>query len=345
MTESFNQKIKQICFLILLVLLTVLCISRLSVYLPGLLGAVALYMLSREKYFQFIYKRKWKRGRTASLFVMSFLIMTGLPVFFAVTLITPKINSFINNHAATISAVNDIIYAVQQKTGISITSEKSISTAVEKAMNMLPAFFNSTANLIANLAIMLFILYYMLVSCNALEQTLFKIIPLKDENTTLLAAQTKSTIKSNALGIPLIAVIQGAAATIGYLIFGVSNVALWGLLTGLFSFLPLVGSMVVWVPLCIYLFSTNQTGNAIGLLLYSIIVTSNIDYVARITIMKKLGDVHPVISLLGIILGLNLFSFIRLIFGPLLLNYIIVLFSIYRNEFFTEHEHIENLSG
>jgi len=70
-------------------------------------------------------------------------------------------------------------------------------------------------------------------------------------------------------------------------------------------------------------------------LLYSLIVTGNIDYVARITIMKKMGNVHPVITVLGVLIGLGLFGFIGLIFGPLLVSYIVVLFRIYMNEFTT----------
>ena len=91
--------------------------------------------------------------------------------------------------------------------------------------------------------------------------------------------------------------------------------------------------MLVWVPLVIYTFASGNSGMGIGLLLYSAIVTGNIDYVARITIMKKIGDVHPVITVLGVIVGLGVFGFIGLIFGPLLVNYIIVLFKIYMNEF------------
>ena len=71
----------------------------------------------------------------------------------------------------------------------------------------------------------------------------------------------------------------------------------------------------------------------IGLLLYSVIITGNVDYISRITIMRKLGDVHPVITVLGVIVGLGVFGFIGLVFGPLLVNYIIVLFKIYMNEF------------
>jgi predicted PurR-regulated permease PerM len=69
------------------------------------------------------------------------------------------------------------------------------------------------------------------------------------------------------------------------------------------------------------------------LLLYSLIATGNIDYLARITLLKKMGNVHPVITILGVLVGLGLFGFIGLIFGPLLVNYIIVIFTIYMNEF------------
>ena len=149
----------------------------------------------------------------------------------------------------------------------------------------------------------------------------------------MLAAETKRIVKANALGIPLISIIQGFTAMLGYFIFGVHEWALWGFLTGVFAFFPVVGTMIVWIPLVIYSYTTGNTGMATGLLLYSLLITGNVDYIARITIMKKLGNVHPVITVLGVIVGLGLFGFIGLIFGPLLVNYIIILFKIYMNEF------------
>mgnify|MGYP003446325338 FL=1 len=115
--------------------------------------------------------------------------------------------------------------------------------------------------------------------------------------------------------------------------WGVHAWALWGFLTGIFAFFPVVGTMIIWVPLVIYTFASGNTAMGIGLLLYSVIITGNVDYISRITIMRKLGDVHPVITVLGVIVGLGVFGFIGLVFGPLLVNYIIVLFKIYMNEF------------
>lgn len=336
MNQKFNHKIKQVLFLILLVLLISVVIQNLYSYLPGMLGAVTLYILSREKYFQLIYKKKWRKGWACGLFIFYYTLLIGLPIYLAATLVSPKINALLSDPATTLASIKNALAAIQQKIGFNLTSEKTIDNAVDKVSSILPSLFNSTANLVSNLVLMLFLLYYMLYSGNDIEKKLFKIIPLKDENIKLLASETKITIKSNAIGIPLISLIQGITAAIGYFIFGVHDVVLWGFLTGVFSFLPVFGTMIIWVPLCIYMYSTGHAGAALGVAVYSAIVTANVDYLARITIMKKLGDVHPVITLLGIIAGLNLFGFIGLIFGPLLLNYIIVLFNIYMNEFVEE---------
>jgi predicted PurR-regulated permease PerM len=172
-----------------------------------------------------------------------------------------------------------------------------------------------------------------------IERMLNRVIPLRQENINMLASETKRMIKANALGIPLISVIQGLVATLGYFIFGIKEWALWGFLTGVFAFFPVVGTMVVWVPLVIYTYSIGETWQATGLLIYSIVITGQIDYVARITLMKRIGDVHPVTTILGVIVGLGLFGFIGLIFGPLLLSYIVLLFKIYMNEFIEDPDH------
>jgi predicted PurR-regulated permease PerM len=225
------------------------------------------------------------------------------------------------------------IEQIQRKFGINFISQESLQNSLSKVTAFIPKIINSTANIITNLAIMLFVLYYMFYNGKEIEKFLNRVIPLKQENIDTLAASTKKMVKANALGIPIISIIQGLTATLGYFIFGVKEWGLWGFVTGVFAFFPVVGTMIVWVPLVIFMFATAPTWQAVGLLLYSIIVTGQVDYLARITLLRKMGNVHPVITVIGVIVGLGLFGFIGLIFGPLLVNYIIVLFDIYVNEF------------
>ena len=333
MNITFNNRIKQVLLLASLLLLIWIAIKELFFCMPGLLGAVTLYILSRASYFQLVYKKKWKKGQAAWLFLIYYLLLLGIPIYLAVTLISPKINAVLNDPGATIDSIKQAVLQVQDKIGIEITTQEALSNSLNKITAFLPSLLNSTANLLTNLIIMLFFLYYMLYHGSEMEKTLFRIIPLKDTNTTMLAAETKKLVKANALSIPLISIIQGITATLGYFIFGVHEWALWGFLTGVFAFFPVVGTMIVWIPLVIYTYTTGNSGMAIGLALYSLIVTGNVDYISRITIMRRLGNVHPVITVLGVLVGLGLFGFIGLIFGPLLVNYIILLFKIYMNEF------------
>jgi len=148
-----------------------------------------------------------------------------------------------------------------------------------------------------------------------------------------LAHETKNMVKANAIGIPLISLIQGLAAWLGYTIFGLNDALMWGFLTGVFAFFPIVGTMLIWVPLVIFLYAQGQTSHATGLLIYSLIVTGNIDYLTRVTLMKKIGDIHPLITVFGVIVGLQLFGFMGFIFGPLIFSYSIILVKIYAHEF------------
>lgn len=329
----FNDRIKQLLVLGLLLMLVYLTIKELDLFLPGLLGALTLYILARAKYFQLVYNRKWKRGRAAGLFIIYFLFLLGLPIFLTITLISPKINAFLNDPSAMIAAVKQSVVTIQENIGFTFVTPEALSNSLNKLTQFIPTILNSTANLITNLALMLFMLYYMLYYGRDIEKFLTRVIPLKPQNVNMLAAETKRMVKANALGIPLISIIQGITALIGYFIFSINEPLLWGFLTAIFAFFPVIGTMIVWVPLVLYTFAMGDNWNGTGLLLYSIIVTGNVDYLARMTLLKKLGDVHPVITILGVIVGLGLFGFIGLIFGPLVISYVVVLFEIYINEF------------
>lgn len=335
---TFNNRIKQILLLSLILLLVYLVIQELYLFLPGLLGALTLYILSRASYFQLVFNRKWKRGRAAGLFILYYLFLIGLPVFLAITLISPKINAFLDDPNAMVNAAKHSITTIQEKIGFKFVSEASLTNSLSKLSAFIPTILNSTANLITNLAIMLFVLFYILYNGREIERMLTRLIPLRNENINMLASETKKVVKANALGIPLISIIQGLTATLGYFIFGVDEWGLWGFVTGVCAFFPVVGTMIVWVPLVLYTYAIGDTWHATGLLLYSVVVTGNVDYMARITLLKRMGDVHPVITILGVIVGLGLFGFIGLVFGPLLINYIIVLFKIYMNEFIENAE-------
>jgi predicted PurR-regulated permease PerM len=79
--------------------------------------------------------------------------------------------------------------------------------------------------------------------------------------------------------------------------------------------------------------STGSTFQAWGILIYGLVVVGSTDNIIRLYVLKKLDDVHPLITLIGVIVGVPLFGFIGLIFGPLLISLFIVIVRIYRKEY------------
>lgn len=333
MQLNFNERLRQLLLLALIILLGLILFGQLSSFLPGILGGVTLYILCRSLYFKLIFQHKWKKGLTAILFILACFIIVAIPFYLAVIMISPKIQELINNQDLIVNGVESFVDKFENYTGAKILSDENLRMLTQNVTGFIPKLLNSTVSLLINLLMMFFLLYYLLVNGKQIEKYLNKVIPLKPNNIRALAKETRIMIRANALGIPIISVVQGLAAALGYWIFGLEDWGMWGFLTGVFAFFPIVGTMIIWVPLVIFLFINGQTWPAIGLGIYSIVVTGNIDYITRLGLMKKMGNVHPIVTVLGVIVGLELFGFIGLIFGPLLISYFIILVKIYMNEF------------
>ena len=239
----------------------------------------------------------------------------------------------INNQQEIVKTLEIFSKKIELLTGQQFFNSTSAESIAKKITTYIPTLLNSTANVLSNMLMLFFLLYYLLSNGKKVEKYLNHIIPFKSENVEKLASETDTLIRANAVGIPIICIVQGFFAAIGYLIFGVKDWGMWGFITGVFAFFPLVGTMIVWVPLVIYLYSMNHTATAIGLTVYSILVTGNVDYITRLVLLKKIGNVHPMVTILGVIVGLKLFGFMGLIFGPLLISYFIIFIKIYMNEF------------
>lgn len=333
MPSIFNNRLRQIILLLVIILLVGLLLKQLYIFLPGFLGAITLYILTRKWYLTLTGRKKWKKGVTALLFMLGSLVIIAIPVYFAFIMVSPKINSLLHSQQEVMQGLQIFSDRLEAIFGIPLFTDENTKSVAVKISAAIPGFLNSTANLLINLIMLFFLLYYLLVNGSAIEKYLHKIIPLKSENVDTLSDETILMIRANAIGIPVICVVQGIFAAIGYLIFGVKDWGMWGFVTGVLAFFPLVGTMIVWVPLVIYLYSTGHSYSAFWLTLYSFIVTGNVDYIARLGLLKKMGNVHPVVTALGVIVGLGLFGFMGLIFGPLLISYVIILVKIYLNEF------------
>jgi predicted PurR-regulated permease PerM len=116
---------------------------------------------------------------------------------------------------------------------------------------------------------------------------------------------------------------------LGFIIFGAKDALFWGVITVFLGFVPLIGAPLVFVPVALIQISNGYTGQGIGLLLYGFILITNIDNVIRYFISKKVADTHPIIIIIGVIIGIPLFGMLGLVYGPLLMTFFVLLVKIF----------------
>ncbi|MEO6613696.1 MAG: AI-2E family transporter [Chitinophagaceae bacterium] len=341
MNDIFSQnRIRQVFFIIVILLLGILLFLELSSFLPALLGAVTLYILLHKWMFYLTEKKKWRKGWTTLLLMLFSFIVILLPVGLLVNMLSSKVSYAIQHSAELTTALKKLVTDLEQRFDVVIASNENINKLGNSITQSLPMILGATFNTLTTIFFMYFILYFMLMNGRKMENTLFEYIPLKDENVSQLSKEVHTMVKSNAIGIPLIAFAQGVIGLIGYLIIGIKEPFFWFGVTCIAGMLPVVGAALAYVPIAIILFANGETGRGVAMLIFGFGVIGTVDNVLRFTLLKKLGNVHPLTTVFGVIIGLSLFGFIGLIFGPLLISLFMLLLKIYSNEFITKQRDI-----
>ena len=170
------------------------------------------------------------------------------------------------------------------------------------------------------LTLMLIMLYFFLRDGEQFRAQIRRVSPLSRRQADQVMDQVAQTMKGALASLLMVPLVQGVLATLGYWALGVPNALLWGGLTTLVAFIPLVGTPLVWVPICIFLAVTGQIWQTVVLAVYGGVMISSIDNVIRPWMLKGSANIHPLWSFLAILGGLITFGALGLLVGPLILS-------------------------
>lgn len=333
MQQISNNVIRQILILLIVLLLGTVLFLELQSFLPAFLGAYTLYALLRKWMFILQNKYKWNRNLCAALLMLLSFLVILLPIILLVNMMSSRIAFAIKHSSEVLETIQGYVHQYEQKYKMEILTPENINKISAWGAQTLPKILGATFNTLTTVVVMYFILYFMLVDGRKMESFFYEWVPLKDENALLLRKDLNGMVFSNAIGIPLIALLQGVVGFVGYLILGVKEPVFWFVITCITAMLPVIGAAFAYVPLGLLLFANGSPGKGIIMLIYGFGVIGTVDNVFRFWLQKKIGDVHPMITVFGVIIGVNLFGFIGLIFGPILISLFLLLIKIYINEF------------
>ncbi|WP_405201886.1 AI-2E family transporter [Dokdonia sp. LLG6352-1] len=325
--------LRQFFIIFLIILFGWLIFKEMATYLSGILGAITLFVLLRKWQGHLVKKRKWNSSVAACVLMAGSFLVILVPIAGLVLMLTSKISKAVENSGKVINIVKTEMADIESRFGLDIASSIDTSSVTDWISSNLQGLAGGTFNVFIAIGLMYFMLYYMLTNRRTFRESMLEYIPLSEKNLKLIGRDSQELVKSNAIGIPLVALLQGLVALIGFLILGVEDPFFWFAIVTVGSMIPFVGTALGIVPVCIILYAAGDIWQAIVMVIYGTVVVGSTDNLFRLVIQKRLADVHPLITIIGVIVGVPLFGFIGLIFGPIVVSIFLLIVKIYKQEY------------
>lgn len=317
----------KVVFIIILLVGALICYSIKDIF-NALLTTLVFYTILRPMQKFLVEKKSWNSRLSAILLMVASVFVIVIPISGLTYMVISKLSTL---PIDTIK-IEPIIEKLNQITPFEINYKGILVDAAKNAAqfmsNVVPSLITGTFGFFLNLIIMYFLLYFMLVERKIFEQTILKYMPFKPSDTMLFAKEMRNTTYSNVLGQGVIAIVQGLLTGLGFWIFNYPDPMFWGVVTIFISFIPVLGPPLIFIPAALIQILEGNQFSGYGMLAFGLIVIINIDNVLRFAIAKKIADTHPIITVIGVIIGVPLFGILGLVFGPLLLSYFVLLIKV-----------------
>lgn len=320
---------------ILFLIFLLLCLFNRQIlnYASSFLGALTLFAVLRTPMRVLTIRYHWRRSIASGLLTILAIILFLIPLGGIVAILLDLFSTTSFNFADLWEEArkwNGVIYERFQVNLLSIDTVKNLSSMGQSVLSWL---FSNLTSMAVNSILMIFLLYYMLYQRVSFESAIRELLPFTKENKEILVTESKRIIVANAISIPVLAIIQAVFAYIGYSYLGVSNPLFVAVLTAFSTIIPIAGTMIVYIPITIYFALDAEWGKAIIMLLYGFIIIGGVDNVVRFLLQKWIADIHPLITVFGVLFGMAIFGFWGVIFGPLLLSLFVLFLNMYRHDY------------
>ena len=323
-------------FLVAFLVLTILLIWPVFPYVMlAILMAFLFHPLNRRLQ-RFIRSPEVRAGLLTLLAVITFAV----PLLYVVHRMTIELGSNLRPERAQQMLEGARVWLVNR--GLGVIAE-SMMQLVEQGRDYLagslPAFFGSVFNITLGVFVCLFVFYYFTKEGAAIWEAFVATLPLPGRLKSEMSKEVTGIVQAIFLGQVLTALVQGALGGLGLFFFEIPQAVLLTVLMMMLSFFPFVGTPLVWGPAGALKIMAGDTLQGVGLLIYGAVVVMNVDNFLKPRLIAMHTQVHPVVILIGIIGGTQIFGFIGFLVGP-------VIFAIFLRllKFFAQYRPIEDTS-
>jgi predicted PurR-regulated permease PerM len=192
------------------------------------------------------------------------------------------------------------------------------------------AFLGAVGTVLA-FTVMLFILFFIVRDGRAIARLGATLVPLEAERREELALRLADVTRAVVRGTALTSMVQGLLLGIGFAIVGLPAPVVFGVMAAVLSVVPFGGTALVWVPALIFMLVQGQYGQAIGVAVVGVIVSSVDNFLKPILISGR-SPLPTLAVFIGVLGGLAAFGLIGLFLGPIVIALVLALIGFAREQ-------------
>lgn len=335
---TLSRVVEYVFFFTLLVLSGYMVWLIMSPFLSALALAAVIVTISNPL-FNWLVPRMPRQSRSLAAFCSTLIVfLVGiLPIVLMTSLVINEVvDLYKDMDNAEGLSVTTVAVGIEQQIqrvipGFEINLADQIRRSAEWFTGNLATIFAGTISTFFLFFISLIASFYFFRDGKELLQVVIKASPLPDTEDEEILERLARAVRAVATGTLLVAMIQAVLATIGMTVAGIDRAVLLGGIVAIGAMIPGVGTGIVMIPVILYLFLSGSLVQAVGLLIWAVVVVGLVDNFVGPHLMSRGNNMHPFIILISVLGGLSLFGPIGFLVGPVVVTLFLVLLEIYNH--------------
>jgi predicted PurR-regulated permease PerM len=340
-------KANQVILLLIVLFISAIFFAMIRYFLMVIVLAAIFSALAMPVFNRF---ERWFRGRkslSAAMTLFTLLLIVFIPLAVLLSIVieqASRIGSvalpWIQHQFKEPAAFNEQLRTLPFYAELEIYRENILQKAGEFAdkagslfLNSVSSFTYSAVNDLFLLFIFLYTMFFFLKDGQKILEKVLSFLPLTETDQHRLLDKFLSVTRATIKGSMVIGILQGSLAGLALHLAGIESAIFWGTMMSVISVLPIIGSGLIWFPAVLYLAATGHYPQALGVLLFCVLVVGQIDNIIRPILVGRDTQMHELLIFFGTLGGIGLFGVFGVIMGPIIAALFMTVWEMYGETF------------
>ena len=354
-----TSQLKQITFLLILAFVTFLLVIIVWPFATTLLWSALAAIMFQPLYKWSLRKMRGRRNPAALLALAIILVGVLLPAVWIGSMVVSEavgLVAMVQQNPLDLAGWADAVFEYLPRPAQNFIAQNEWND-VATIQQRLQELVGKSAGLIANQAISigggalgvilsfglgLYVTFFLLRDGSRIGETILHSAPVERDIADRLAVRFLGIVRATIKGSVVVGLVQGSLGAITFAIAGVPSALLFGVVMGIFSLIPAVGTGLVWAPMGVYLLLTGDLWQGIFVLGSGFVIISSADNVLRPILVGRDTGIPDWIILVTTLGGLSLAGISGIVLGPLVAGLFLATWSILQEQRAEDEEAAQN---